>query len=51
MSGCGVVSLGMIDEAKIAQRFAALVPELNERQRRIWAAAEALSHGPGGIGP
>ena len=40
---------GMIDEAKIAQRFAALGPELNERQRRIWAAAEALSHGPGGI--
>ena len=40
---------GMIDEAKIAQRFAALGPELNERQRRIWAAAEALSYGPGGI--
>jgi transposase len=26
-----------------------LGPELNERQRRIWAAAEALSHGHGGI--
>ncbi|MCA1701381.1 MAG: ISAzo13 family transposase, partial [Actinobacteria bacterium] len=39
----------MIDEEKIAERFAALGPELNERQRRIWAAAEALSHGLGGI--
>jgi len=39
----------MIDEEKIAQRFAALGPELNERQHRIWAAAEALSHGLGGI--
>ena len=39
----------MIDEAKIAERFAGLGPELNERQRRIWAAAEALSHGRGGI--
>jgi transposase len=38
----------MGDEAKIAERFAALGPELNERQRRIWAA-EALSHGHGGI--
>jgi transposase len=49
MSGCGVVSRGMVDEEKIAERFAALGPELNERQRRIWAAAEALSHGHGGI--
>jgi DDE family transposase len=39
----------MIDEAKIAERFAGLGPELNERQRRIWAATEAMSHGPGGI--
>ena len=33
---------GMIDEQKIAERC--FGPELNERQRRIWAAAEALSH-------
>jgi Rhodopirellula transposase DDE domain len=39
----------MIDEAKIAERFAGLGPELNERQRRIWAATEARSHGRGGI--
>jgi hypothetical protein len=39
----------MIDEAKIAERFAGLGPELNERQRRIWAASEARSCGRGGI--
>jgi hypothetical protein len=49
MSRRGVVSRGMIDEEKIAERFAALGPELNERQRRIWAGAEALAHGRGGI--
>src|SRR3954447_4175121 len=36
-------------EAKLAARFVALGPELNERQRRIWAGAEALSFGAGGI--
>jgi hypothetical protein len=40
---------GMIDESKIAERFAGLGPELNERQRRLWAASEARSHGRGGI--
>ena len=40
---------GMIDESKIAERFAGLGPELNERQRRLWAAAEARSYGRGGI--
>jgi hypothetical protein len=47
----GVVSYRecMIDESKIAELFAALGPELNERQRRLWAAAEARSHGRGGI--
>jgi len=39
----------MIDESKIAEVYAALGPELNERQRRLWAAAEARSHGRGGI--
>jgi hypothetical protein len=39
----------MIDEAKIAERFAGLGPELNERQRRIWAASEARACGRGGI--
>jgi len=40
---------GMIDESKIAERYRALGPELNERQRRLWAASEARSHGRGGI--
>ena len=40
---------GMIDESKIAERFAGLGPELNERQRRLWAATEARSFGRGGI--
>src|SRR5450631_1179646 len=39
----------MIDESKIAERFAGLGPELNERQRRLWAAAEARACGYGGI--
>src|SRR5450755_4305236 len=39
----------MIDESKIAERYRALGPELNERQRRLWAASEARSHGRGGI--
>ena len=38
----------MIDEA-IGERFRALAGELNERQRRLWAAAEARSCGRGGI--
>ena len=39
----------MIDEAAIGERFRALAGELNERQRRLWAAAEARSCGWGGI--
>ncbi len=39
----------MIDEAAIGERFRALAGELNERQRRLWAAAEARSCGRGGI--
>ena len=39
----------MIDEEAIGERFRALAGELNERQRRLWAAAEARSHGWGGI--
>ncbi len=39
----------MIDEHAIGERFRALAGELNERQRRLWAGAEALSHGRGGI--
>ena len=39
----------MIDEEAIGERFRALAGELNERQRRLWAAAEARSCGRGGI--
>ncbi len=39
----------MIDEHAIGERFRAIAGTLDERQRRIWAAAEARSHGRGGI--
>ena len=39
----------MIDEGAIGERYRALAGELNERQRRLWAAAEARSLGYGGI--
>jgi hypothetical protein len=39
----------VIDEAAIGERFRSLAGELNERQRRLWAAAEARSAGYGGI--
>ena len=38
----------MIDERAIGERYRALAGDLNERQRRLWAGAEALSHGRGG---
>ena len=39
----------MIDEEAIGERFRALAGELDERRRRLWAAAEARSCGYGGI--
>lgn len=36
-------------EAAIRQRFSDLAPVLDERERRLWAAAEARSLGHGGI--
>ena len=39
----------MVDELAIGERFRALAGELNERQRRLFAAAEARSAGRGGI--
>ena len=40
-----------IDEDAIAQRWGYMIAGagLNERQRRLWAASEALSHGRGGV--
>ena len=39
----------MVEEAAIGERFRALAGELDERRRRLWAAAEARSAGRGGI--
>jgi hypothetical protein len=39
----------MIDEDSLAQRKAAMLPHLDERQRRLFAAAEAKAAGHGGI--
>ena len=41
----------MIDEAAIAERYrlSSSSEVLNERSRRLWAAAEAASYGWGGI--
>src|SRR5436190_19107504 len=40
---------GMIDENGIRERYAAIAPVLDERGRRIFAAAEARTAGYGGI--
>ena len=39
----------MIDEDSLAERKAAIMPHLDERQRRLFAAAEAKAAGHGGI--
>jgi Rhodopirellula transposase DDE domain len=39
----------VIDEDAVGERYRALAGELDERRRRLWAAAEARSHGRGGI--
>lgn len=39
----------MASEADIRQRYEQLAPALNERQRRLWAAAEANALGYGGV--
>ena len=39
----------MDTEAGVASRFANLTPHLNERQRRLWAGAEARALGRGGV--
>src|SRR3954449_1167821 len=39
----------MIDAVAIKARFAALVPFLGERDRRLWAASEAHAAGRGGV--
>jgi transposase len=39
----------MVDEGPIRERWLVVRDELDERGRRMWAAAEARSHGRGGI--
>ena len=39
----------MVDEVVIGEKFRVLAGELNERQRRLWAASEARAAGRGGI--
>jgi hypothetical protein len=39
----------VVDEVVIGVKFRALAGELNERQRRLWAASEARAAGRGGI--
>jgi Rhodopirellula transposase DDE domain len=39
----------MVDEGPIRERWLIVCDELDERGRRMWAAAEARSHGRGGI--
>ncbi len=39
----------MVDEAAIGEKFRSLAGELNERQRRLWAASEARAAGRGGV--
>ena len=39
----------MIDEHAIGERYRAVAGELDERQRRLWAASEARAAGRGGV--
>src|SRR5438445_4571151 len=39
----------MVDENAIAERWESMRGCLDERQRRLWAASEARSHGRGGL--
>jgi len=39
----------VVDEHAIGERFRSIAGELNERQRRLYAATEARSAGRGGI--
>ena len=47
--GLGVEVGCVVDEVAIGEKFRALAGELNERQRRLWAASEARAVGRGGI--
>src|SRR5680860_689650 len=38
-----------VDEARVARKFEAIAPFLDERQRRLWMGVEAREAGHGGI--
>jgi hypothetical protein len=42
-------SCGDVELLRLRRRHELLCPVLNERQRRLWAASEAISYGHGGI--
>ena len=42
--------LAGLAQAKIAERWRLFGPECDERRRRLWAATEARTHGPDGVG-
>jgi len=42
-------ALDRVAEAKIAERWRLFGPECDERRRRLWAASEAKTQGPGGV--
>lgn len=42
-------ALDRVAESKIAERWRLFGPECDERRRRLWAASEARTHGPGGV--
>jgi transposase len=46
---CFTMLGSMVDESPIRERWLVVRDELDERGRRMWAAAEARSHGRGGI--
>ena len=42
-------ALDRVAEAKVAERWRLFGAECDERRRRLWAASEAKTHGPGGV--
>src|SRR6266702_2259391 len=49
MGGCSYTALMQTDEEILAEKFAVVLPHLDERQRRIVLAAEARALGRGGV--
>jgi len=49
MGGCSYTALMQTDEEILAEKFAVVLPHLDERQRRILLAAEARALGRGGV--